>query len=45
MECGVDVVWTGPADVHLGIGADDMVVSQQVAETQFLDALALGAHR
>ena len=45
VERGVHVVRTGPADVNRGVGADDMVVRQQVGETQFLYALAVGTHR
>jgi hypothetical protein len=41
----VHVVWAGPADVTRGVCADDVVIGQQMVETQFLYALAVRTHR
>ena len=40
-----DVVGTGPALVHAGIGADHVVVGQEVREAEIADRLAVGPHR
>ena len=44
VKCRVHVVGAIPALVNLRIGADDVVVDENVAETQFLDPLAVRAH-
>ena len=44
MELGVDVVGTVPADMDGRIGPDHMVVGQQMAVAQLLDALAVRAY-
>ena len=45
VEGRVHVVRPRPADVNRGVGADDVVVGQQVGVTQLLYALAVRAHR
>ena len=44
MECGVHVVGAVPPLVHRRVRADDVVVDEDVAEAELLDAFAVGAH-
>src|SRR5271166_2428418 len=41
MKCCVDIVGALPAPVHRRVGADDVVVGEDVREAQFLDALPI----
>ena len=45
VERRVDVVRTGPRLVHLGIGADHVVVREQVREAELLDPFRIRADR
>ena len=44
VERGVHVVGAVPPLVHCRVGADDVVVDEDVAEAELLDPFAVGAH-
>src|SRR5262249_38659699 len=45
LERRLHVVRAGPASMYLRVGADDVVVGEDVGETELLDRLAVRPHR
>ena len=44
VECRAHVVRAGPAFVHRRVGADDVVVREEVLESELFDSLRVRAH-